>query len=93
MEDLVGNLTLEKINLKYYKIKKNDKYGVKIVKNQSDTEEYAEYKEFTESEEEIENFIKRLIKGEVTPITLRYIIEDMILEHIRKNFKIEKISK
>jgi len=93
MEVLLEALTVDKINLRYYKIIGNQKYGVKIVKKEGIFEECAEIKEITEDEKDIEIFLEKLIAGKVTPLTLRYIIEDRALEYIRKNFKMEKVRK
>lgn len=87
MEVLLEECTVDEINLKYYKTKKNRKYGVKIKKLEKGIEEYAEIEEITEEEKDIELFLEKLIKGTVTPITLKYIIEDMALEYIRKSIK------
>lgn len=87
MEELLGNLTLEKFNLKYYKIKNKNKFGVKIIREENFREEYAEVREITEDEKMIERFINKLAAGIVTPVTLKYIIEDCMIEHIRDNFR------
>ena len=90
MNDLLCNLTLEKFNLKYYKLKNENKFGVKIMKEENAYSESVEVNGITEDEEEIKIFIDKLIKGSVTPVTLGYIVEDYIIEKVRRNLKVKE---
>ena len=84
-----GRLEKFPINLQYYKIHNNIEnnnmktYGIGIVKTQQDEiETIMEKSEFSNifiKEQEADNMLKMLIKNKVTPISLRYILEDLIL--------------
>ena len=75
------------ITLKYYKTKKfsNDKkqYGVGVIKtevaNNEINEEKQEINYICKKKAEVENILSILLKNKVTPISLKYILEDMAL--------------
>lgn len=74
------------INLEYYKIHNNvpqndeKPYGIGIIKtHQDEVETIMEKSEFSHifsQEKEADNMLELLIENEVTPISLRYILED-----------------
>lgn len=77
------------INLEYYKIRNNvpqneaKPYGIGIIKTHQDeietTMEKSEFSHIFSQEKEADNMLNLLIKNKVTPISLRYILEDYIL--------------
>lgn len=77
------------INLKYYKIHNNvlkneeKAYGIGIIKtyeNNIETSiEKSEFSHIFSKEKEADNMLKLLIENKVTPISLRYILEDFVL--------------
>lgn len=78
------------IKLKYYKTKdrkfsKNVKqYGVGVIKtevtNHELNEEKQEFNHICGEKEEVEKLLKILLKNKVTPIDLRYVLEDLVLQ-------------
>lgn len=76
------------INLKYYKIytrmpKNVEKpYGIGIMKTHEDEVEIcmekSEFSHIFSQEQEVDKMLKLLIENRVTPVTLRYILEDMV---------------
>ena len=77
------------IRLKYYKTKdkkfhKNEKqYGVGIIKTEFSNHEFNEEKQefylICNHKHEVENLLSMLLKNKVTPIDLKYVLEDMVL--------------
>ncbi|MBR1802437.1 MAG: hypothetical protein IJ777_00445 [Clostridia bacterium] len=78
------------IRLKYYTtknkhFKQNEKqYGVGIIKTEIGinevNEEKQEFNHICEQKEEVENLLNILLKNKVTPIDLKYVLEDLIME-------------
>ena len=76
------------INLEYYKIRNKiiqneDKpYGIGIIKTHKDktetTIEKSEFSHIFKQEKEADNMLKLLLKNKVTPMSLRYILEDVV---------------
>lgn len=74
------------INLKYYKTKighKSDKsYGVGVIKteigNNELNEEKQEFNNICKQKEEVENLLDMLLRNKVTPIDLKYVLEDLV---------------
>lgn len=76
------------INLEYYKIythmpKNVEKpYGIGIMKTHKDAVETcmekSEFSHIFSQEQEVDKMLELLIENKVTPVTLRYILEDMV---------------
>lgn len=83
-EILIQNNIYHNINLEYYKTKSNnsEKYGIEIVKkqyiNHEEKQENAYIESLTSSEEKVENILAKLKKNQVTPVSLEYIIIDIL---------------
>ncbi len=77
------------IMLKYYKTKyhnfnKNEKYyGVGVIKKEIGcnevNEEKQEFNNICKQKSEVEKLLSILLKNKVTPIDLKYVLEDMAL--------------
>ena len=78
------------IKLQYYKTKdkklnKNEKqYGVGVIKtevgNHELNEEKQEINHICAQKEEVENLLNILLRNKVTPIDLKYVLEDLVLQ-------------
>lgn len=78
------------IKLQYYKTKdkklnKNEKqYGVGVIRtevgNHELNEEKQEYNHICAQKEEVENLLNILLRNKVTPIDLKYVLEDLVLQ-------------
>ena len=86
------------IKLEYYKIKpnieviKNEnevKYGIEVIKtsyiNEKTKVENIEIKEFTKDETIVNKILDILKRNEVTPISAKYIVEDLLKEIGNRN--------
>ncbi len=82
--------TTHTIMLKYYKTKYNNfsqndekKYGVGIIKteivNNEINEEKQEFNHICKQKCEVEHLLSILLKNKVTPIDLKYVLEDMAI--------------
>ena len=73
------------INLKYYKTKaKNDHeklYGVGVIKteivNNEFNQEKQEINNICKQKDEVENLLEMLLQNKVTPVDLKYVLEDI----------------
>ena len=83
-EVLMQNNIYHNINLEYYKTKSNnsEKYGIEIVKteyiNSEEQQENKYIEALTASEEKVENILSKLKNNQVTPVSLEYVIIDML---------------
>ena len=83
-EVLMQNHIYHNINLEYYKTKSNnsEKYGIEIVKTEyiknEEKQENKYIEALTASEEKVENILSKLKNNQVTPVSLEYIIIDML---------------
>ena len=87
LEEILENAT---IKLQYYQTrdrnsKKNEKqYGVGIIKTQVGTnelnEEKQEFNNIFEQKSEANDLLKILLENKVTPIDLKYVLEDMAIQ-------------
>ena len=81
---------LKIIKLKYYKTKDNrfsknvKQYGVGVIKTEATNhelnEEKQEFNHICGRKEEVENLLKILLQNKVTPIDLKYVLEDLVLQ-------------
>ena len=77
------------IMLKYYKTKlkkyskDEKKYGVGVIKTEIGSnqinEEKQEFNKICSHKSEVENLLNILLRNKVTPISLKYVLEDMVL--------------
>ena len=73
------------INLKYYKTKaKNDNdkiYGVGVIRteivNNEFNQEKQEINNICKQKDEVENLLEMLLQNKVTPVDLKYVLEDI----------------
>lgn len=82
------------IKLDYYKIKSNQnlltdditRYGIEVVKTSYINErveiENIQIEEFAEDENIVNSILDKLKKNEVTPISARYVVEDLLKEMV-----------
>lgn len=82
------------IKLDYYKIKSNEnlltdsitKYGIEVVKTSYINErveiENIQIQDFAEDENIVNIILDKLKKNEVTPISAKYIVEDLLKEMV-----------
>ena len=85
--DLAMSKIYYPIKLEYYKIwqeteNENRIYGIEIVKkkyvNKSIQTEQEKILEITKSEEKIEEILQIIKMGQVTPVSLKYVVEDLM---------------
>lgn len=85
-ELLRKNKIYHNVELEYYKItngNENFKYGIEVVKKEyMDNEikqENSVVEMLTSSEEKVDKILEKLKNNAVTPTTLEYVIEDMLV--------------
>ena len=76
------------ISLKYYKTKHRNfrkdakQYGVGVIKTEIGSnelnEEKLEVNHICEQKDEVENLLNMLLKNKVTPVDLKYVLEDLV---------------
>lgn len=81
---------LRTIKLKYYKTKnrkfrqKEKQYGIGIIKTEIGSNEFIEEKQeinnICNQKEEVESLLNILLENKVTPIHLKYVLEDLVLQ-------------
>ena len=92
MEDLIFKIEIENINeeeksITYYYITKEEKYGIKIlkeIKGNVTGNKILEVKNITENKDQIKRLINILVKSQNDILQLNYIIEDFISNNNQK---------